>query len=63
MNDKILRLPGVLEMVGVKKTTIYEWVKLDLFPRPVRLGARAVGWLESDVSAWLATRKPIGADF
>jgi prophage regulatory protein len=28
-----------------------------LFPRPVRLGVRAVGWRESDIVAWLASRK------
>jgi prophage regulatory protein len=45
-------------MVGIGRSTLYAWVADGEFPRPVRLGARAVGWRESDVSAWLASRKP-----
>ena len=29
----------------------------DAFPRPVKIGLRAVGWPESDVNRWLDERK------
>ena len=35
--------------------TIYQYIKDGAFPKPVRLGPRAVGWLEADVSDWITT--------
>jgi len=32
------------------------------FPKPVPLGLRAVGWLESDVSEWIAALVKIARD-
>jgi prophage regulatory protein len=58
MSERILRLPDAIATVGVRKTTIYGWVKRGDFPLPVRLGARAVGWRERDVDDWLAKRMP-----
>jgi len=57
---KVLRLHDVMAIVGVRKTTIYSWVKRGEFPAPVRLGARAVGWRESEIGDWLASRIPAG---
>lgn len=52
-NDKIIRLPQVLEKVGLKKSAIYKKIKLGEFPPPIKLGAHASGWLESEVIAWI----------
>jgi prophage regulatory protein len=60
MGEKILRLQDVKRKVGLGKTTIYEAMRQGTFPRPVRLGARAVGWLENSIDAWLAECKPAG---
>ncbi len=49
----ILRLPQVKIRVGLSRSSIYLAVSQRKFPRPVSLGARAVGWLESEVDAWL----------
>lgn len=57
MTDKILRRPDVEEMLGVKRSTIYDWMKAGAFPKPVALGERLVGWRESDIAAWLASRQ------
>lgn len=57
MAIKILRLTGVLEAVGVKKSSIYQWIREGRFPAPVRLGPRSVGWPADQVEAWLATRE------
>jgi prophage regulatory protein len=52
----ILRLPAVLAATGVSRVSIWRWAKAGTFPRPVRLGARAVGWRASDVQQWLEER-------
>ena len=51
MNSRILRRPEVEHMVGLSRSTIYAMMAEGHFPKPVRLGRRAVGWL-SDVSAY-----------
>jgi prophage regulatory protein len=54
MSCIILRLPAVKLRTGLSRSTIYLRVAQGSFPAPVSLGARAVGWLESDVDSWLA---------
>jgi prophage regulatory protein len=56
MTHTILRLPRVKIRVGLSRSSIYLAVSQGKFPRPVSLGARAVGWLESEVDAWLSQR-------
>jgi prophage regulatory protein len=53
MVHKILRLPDVIERVGFSRSSIYASVNKGTFPKPVKIGIRAVGWLESDVDVWL----------
>ena len=50
---RILRIGKVSEMTGVRKSTIYKNVADGSFPKPIRLGARSVGWRLSDIVAWL----------
>lgn len=56
MPQIILRLPQVKARTGLSRTSIYEFVKRGSFPRPVAIGARAVGWLESGVETWISGR-------
>jgi prophage regulatory protein len=57
--NSIIRLKTVKEITGLSRSTIYD--KLDknssrfdpLFPKKIKLGARAVGWLKGEVEAWL----------
>ena len=51
---KVLRLPDVINRVGLKRASIYQRMQTGSFPKPVPLGPRAVGWLEHEVEAWLA---------
>ncbi|MCW5750878.1 MAG: AlpA family phage regulatory protein [Alphaproteobacteria bacterium] len=41
---------------GVSEMTVWRWVKAGTFPRPIKIGAHRVGWLESEFLAWLAAR-------
>lgn len=62
MTDRILRRPEVEARVGVARSTLYDWMKAGTFPKPVALGARLVGWRDSDVTAWLDARAPRDRD-
>jgi prophage regulatory protein len=53
MSEAILRLPQVKSRVGLSRSSIYVAISQGKFPRPVRLSARAVGWLESEIEAWV----------
>ena len=53
MAERILRRPEVEARTGLSRSTIYLWIQQGEFPKPVALGARLVGWRESDVAAWL----------
>ncbi len=56
MAHAILRLPAVKARTGLSRSSIYLAMSRGEFPRTIRLGEHAVGWLESDVEAWLAER-------
>ena len=52
----ILRRPQVEARTGLSRSTIYQRIKDGTFPSPISLGAKAVGWLENEITAWLAER-------
>ncbi|WP_325381766.1 AlpA family transcriptional regulator [Edaphobacter sp.] len=52
----ILRRKQVENRTGLSRSTIYLRVAQGTFPKAVSLGARAVGWLESEVDEWLNAR-------
>lgn len=52
----LARLPTVLEMTGLGRSTIYRWIAAGSFPPPVRLGPRAVAWRWSDLDEWTRSR-------
>jgi prophage regulatory protein len=52
----ILRRNQVQARTGLSRSTIYLRITEGSFPKPVSLGARAVGWLESDIEQWLTSR-------
>ena len=56
MANAVLRLPLVKARTGLSRSTIYLRIAEGTFPKPVSLGARAVGWLESDIEQWLISR-------
>lgn len=56
MAKVVLRLPLVKARTGLSRSTIYLRITEGTFPKPVSLGARAVGWLESDIEQWLTSR-------
>jgi len=55
-SKKIFRKPVVLQRVPVSGTTIWRMVRDGEFPAPLRLSKNTVGWLESDIEAWIEQR-------
>ena len=49
--ERLLRLPAVLERIPYKRSRFLDLVRQGVFPRPVKLGARAVAWPESQIDA------------
>jgi prophage regulatory protein len=56
MPDRILRLPQVCKMTGLRRSFVYELQAERRFPQSIKLGARAVGWLEGEIQAWISAR-------
>ena len=52
--ERLIRLPEILQRTGLSKRTIYRLEGIGRFPSRRKLGLRAVGWPESQVSAWMA---------
>ena len=59
--EQYLRRRDIEQRIRLSRTSIYEKIAAGTFPKPVKLGARAVAWRESDIEAWLATR-PVGVN-
>ena len=55
-DKKIMRRPEVEAVTGNSRSSIYAMMARGDFPKPVKIGARSVGWVTSDIEAWLDQR-------
>ncbi|MBA0181614.1 MULTISPECIES: helix-turn-helix transcriptional regulator [Pectobacterium] len=55
-DNTLIRLSGVMKKTGLKKSWIYLLMKQGDFPQTVKIGARSVAWVESEVNDWIAAR-------
>lgn len=61
-SDIIYRLNQVKAITGLGRSSIYNFINPKSpyfdpsFPKPIKLGTRAVGWLSSQVFLWVASR-------
>jgi prophage regulatory protein len=53
---RIIRLKDVIKATGLARSTIYKLIGTGEFPPPVPITQRSVGWIESEVGAWIRTR-------
>jgi prophage regulatory protein len=60
MAKKVIRRREVEARIGLACSTIYAMMADNRFPRPVKIGRRAVGWIEEDINQWIADRKLTG---
>ncbi len=56
MSDKFLRMSEVRRRVPLSRSQIYLLISRNEFPKPISLGSRAVGFLESEIDAWITAR-------
>lgn len=57
MSIRLLRRPAVEKLTGLSRSSIYALMDRGEFPRPLRVGRRAVAWDEATLERWLATRE------
>ncbi len=56
MIDRVIRRKELEKIVGLSRSSIYLRMSNGTFPKPIPLGGRSVGWLESDIQAWIDAR-------
>lgn len=52
----LLRLPMVMRITGLARSTIYKLISQNQFPVPIKLSKRAVAWLQSEIESWVSSR-------
>ena len=55
-HPRIIRLSEVIPRTGLSRSTIYNLINEGSFPTKIKLGARSIGFLESDISSWILDR-------
>jgi prophage regulatory protein len=50
--DPIFRFPAVLQLTGLSRSKVRELIACGAFPKPIKLGGRAIGFLQSELVAW-----------
>lgn len=53
---RVIRLKEVLDTTGLSRSSLYKYIADGDFPKPVALGERCVGWVESEVHDWILAR-------
>lgn len=56
VTERLLRRDEVERITGLSRSTLYTMMRHDKFPAAVRINERAVGWFESEVMEWVASR-------
>lgn len=56
IQERFLRLPEVMHLCGLSRSTIYDLISRNAFPQQVSLGGKNVAWLHSEITAWMSDR-------
>ncbi len=54
--SKIIKLHQVIQKTSLSKSSIYNYIQTNDFPKQLSLGKRGVGWLESSIEQWIEDR-------
>lgn len=54
---KILKAPATSAKSGLSLSTMYRFIGQGKFPKPVKLGEAASGWLEDEIDDWITKRR------
>jgi len=58
MQESFIRLKKVEDRTGLKKSMVYDLMSKDEFPKSIKIGDRAVAWIESEVDQWIQNKIP-----
>ncbi len=58
MPESFIRLKKVEDRTGLKKSMVYDLMSKDEFPKSIKIGDRAVAWIESEVDQWIQNKIP-----
>lgn len=54
--DRMLRRKEVEKITGRSRSSIYAGIEDGTFPKPVKIGKRAVAWPECVIREWIAEK-------
>ena len=54
LTERLIRLPEVMDRVGMKRSAIYQRMREGRFPSSRSLGSRCAVWIESEIEDWIA---------
>lgn len=63
MANTILRLPETIKRTGLSRSSIYLSIKKGIFPKPIKLGQRSIGFIESEVDEWIENKIDESRDY
>ena len=55
---KFLRLPSVIDKVGLSRSQIYKLIQQGDFPEPVKIGPKISVWIEEKLEVWMDAQVP-----
>lgn len=56
MKNSLIRLPEVQRRTGYGKAWLYKLIAQERFPKPVKIGSRAIAFVESEIDDWINQR-------
>ena len=59
MQNIYLRWPTIQEVSALSRVTVWRMERDGKFPRRRQLSANSVGWLKSEVDAWVDSREQV----
>lgn len=54
--QKVIRLEEVIKMTSLSRSTIYTLIQQGAFPKPIKIGKRAIGFIIDEIEKWLQSR-------
>lgn len=52
MTQRFLRRPEVEQITGLPRSTLYDLIAANQFPKPVSISTHTVAWIDSEVAEW-----------
>lgn len=56
MSQTLIRMPETMRRTGYGKAWLYRLINQNKFPKPVKIGSRAIAFVESEVDDWINQR-------